>query len=63
MTRGLVHRFDDGGLSALASMIRLFLLGMLLLGLGLGVEKGWVIFDWPKIRQDLHLNFNLPFQS
>jgi hypothetical protein len=63
MTRGLVHTFDDGGLSALASMIRLFLLGMLLLGLGLGVQKGWVIFDWPKIRQDLHLNFNLPFQS
>jgi hypothetical protein len=44
-------------------MIRLFLLGLLLLGCGLGMQKGWVIFDWPKVRQDLHLNFNLPFQS
>ena len=43
-------------------MIRLFLLGLLLLGIGLGMQKGWVIFDWPKVRQDLHLNFNLPFQ-
>jgi hypothetical protein len=44
-------------------MIRLFLLGLLLLGIGLGMQKGWVIFDWPQVRQDLHLNFNLPFQS
>jgi hypothetical protein len=63
MTRGLVEGFDDGGLSSLASMIRLLLLGLLLLGLGFGMQKGWVIFDWPKMREDLHLNFNLPFQS
>ncbi|MEB3259725.1 MAG: hypothetical protein VKP63_03755 [Cyanobacteriota bacterium] len=36
-------------------MIRLFLLALLLMSLGLGLQKGWVRVDWEKIRYDLHL--------
>ncbi len=41
-------------------MIRLFLLGLLLIGFGLGLQKGWVTFDWARMRQDLNITF--PFQ-
>jgi hypothetical protein len=41
-------------------MIRLFILGLLLLAFGLGLQKGWVTFDWEKMRQDL--NIQMPFQ-
>jgi hypothetical protein len=36
-------------------MIRFFLLGLLLMGLGLGLQNGWVRVDWEKIRYDLNL--------
>ncbi len=38
-------------------MIRLFLLGVLLIGFVLGLQKGWVTFDWAKMRQDLNITF------
>lgn len=41
-------------------MIRLFLLGLLLIGFGLALQKEWVVFDWAKMRQDL--NIQMPFQ-
>ncbi|MFN9645010.1 MAG: hypothetical protein ACK6BG_07810 [Cyanobacteriota bacterium] len=36
-------------------MIRLFLLVLLLIVFGLGLQKGWVTFDWAKVRQDLNI--------
>jgi hypothetical protein len=34
-------------------MVRLVLLGLLLVGLGMGLQKGWLRVDWERIRQDL----------
>lgn len=57
-------RFDGGGVpSAQAPMIRLFLLGVLLLGLGVGVQRKWLLLDWPRMARDLNLPQNLSIPS
>ncbi|MFN9547337.1 MAG: hypothetical protein ACK6AD_09760 [Cyanobacteriota bacterium] len=44
-------------------MIRLFLLGVLLLGLGVGVQRKWLLLDWPRMARDLNLPQNLSIPS
>ena len=41
-----------------ASMIRFLLLLLLVIGLGYGLQRGWLRIDWQRMDQDL----NLPFQ-
>jgi hypothetical protein len=36
-------------------MIRWLLVGLLLLGLGTGLQKGWLIVDWRRMGQDLNI--------
>jgi hypothetical protein len=57
MTSGRLLEFDGGIPPGLTPMIRLFLLGVLLIGFVLGLQKGWVTFDWAKMRQDLNITF------
>ncbi|MBC1260358.1 hypothetical protein FQK07_03585 [Synechococcus sp. BSF8S] len=36
-------------------MIRWLLLGGLVLGLGQGLQKGWVVIDWCRLKRDLSI--------
>lgn len=36
-------------------MIRWLLVGLLLVGLGKGLERGWLLIDWRRIGQDLNM--------
>ncbi len=36
-------------------MIRWFLLGLLLLGFGSGLQRGWVVINWGRMAQDLNM--------
>jgi hypothetical protein len=38
-------------------MLRWLMLGLLLAGLGIGVQRQWVIFDFPKFVTDLNMPF------
>jgi hypothetical protein len=49
---------DGGVLMEEASMIRFLLLLLLVIGLGYGLQRGWLRIDWQRMDQDL----NLPFQ-
>ena len=39
-------------------MIRLLIVGLLLYGLGMGLQRDWIRLNWTKIGQDLHLPFS-----
>ena len=36
-------------------MLRLFLLGLVLVGLASGLQRQWLVIDWNRIRTDLGL--------
>jgi hypothetical protein len=36
-------------------MFRWLLLGLLLAGLGVGVNNGWLVLNWDRMSKDLHL--------
>ena len=36
-------------------MLRLFLLGLLMVGLGVGFRRQWLQLNWDRIRQDIDL--------
>lgn len=40
-------------------MIRWLLVGSLLIGMGMGFQRGWIAVDWETISKDL----NMPFLS
>jgi hypothetical protein len=39
-------------------MIRWLLLGLLLYGLGTGLQRDWIRLNWTKLGEDLHLPFS-----
>ncbi len=47
--------FDGGVPMEGAPMIRWLLVGLLLVGLGKGLERGWLLIDWRRIGQDLNM--------
>jgi hypothetical protein len=38
-------------------MLRWLLLGLLLMGLGIGIQRGWLVVDSQKLSDDLKLQF------
>lgn len=55
----------DGGCAPIAdlSMIRWLLLGLLLWGLGTGLQRDWIRLNWTKLGEDLHLPFSDQLKS
>jgi hypothetical protein len=55
MTRGRDVGFDGGVPRAVGPMIRWLLLGLMLVGLGFGYKRGWLVMNWERIGEDLHI--------
>jgi len=49
--------FDGVITSCWASMLRWFILGSLIIGVGLGFRNQWIVIDWPKFYRDVNLPF------
>lgn len=39
------------------AMVRWLLLGLVLMGLGIGIQRGWLLVDHQKLTNDLNLQF------
>ena len=55
MTRSRAVRFDGGDPPLIGSMLRWLLLGVLLFGMGTGLNRGWLRVDWALMVQELGL--------